>query len=71
MSLYDDAELQDQLRSAFQKGGEQVQHAHIGILVHHPPVEPPPAALPALPTPNAQVDRVQIPEREQREKKKR
>lgn len=62
VSLDDDAELQDELRRALQEGGKQVEHAGIGILVHHPPVEPPAVVLAAAPAPDAQVDGAEIPE---------
>lgn len=62
MSLDDDAELQDKLRRTLQEGSEQVEHADISILVHHPPVEPPAVVLATAPAPDAQVDGVEIPE---------
>lgn len=52
VSLYDNAELQHQLGSALQEGGEQVQHAYVCVLVDHLPVKPPPAILSALSTSN-------------------
>lgn len=65
MSLDDDAELQDELRRALQEGGEQVEHADISVLVHHPPIEPPAVVLTTASAPDAQVDGVEIPEEEQ------
>ena len=59
--LYDDAQLQHQLWSALQKGGQKMQHAHICELIHHPPVVTPALRLGTLTTPNAQVDGVEIP----------
>ncbi|TNN82567.1 hypothetical protein EYF80_007085 [Liparis tanakae] len=41
VALNHDAELQHQLRGAFQEGLEQAQHVDIGVLVHHSPVETP------------------------------
>ncbi|TNN58143.1 hypothetical protein EYF80_031666 [Liparis tanakae] len=52
--LYDDAQLQHQLRRALQKGGQQVQHAHVGELVDHPPVVTPTLRLCTLTAPDAQ-----------------
>lgn len=66
--LYDDTELQHQLWSALQEGGQQMQHAHIRKLVHHPPMVTPALRLSALTTLNAQVDGVNIP-KEKWEKK--
>lgn len=61
VGLDDDAELQDQLRSALQEGGQEMQHADVSELVHHPPVEPPAVMVPTAPAPDAQVDGVEIP----------
>jgi hypothetical protein len=61
VSLDDDAELQDQLRSALQEGGQEVQHADVSELVYHPPVEPPAVMVPTAPAPEAQVDGMEIP----------
>lgn len=61
VGLDDDAELQDQLRSALQEGGQEMQHADVSELVHHPPVEPPAVMVPTAPAPDAQVDGMEIP----------
>lgn len=67
--LYDNTELQHQLWSALQEGGQQMQHAHICKLIHHPPVVTPALRLSTLATLNAQIDGVNIPEREIEKKK--
>lgn len=62
--LYDNTELQHQLWSALQEGGQQMQHAHICKLIHHPPVVTPALRLRTLTALNAQIDGVNIPGRE-------
>lgn len=59
--LYNDAQLQHQLRRALQKGGQEMQHAHIRKLIDHPPVITPALCLSTLMASNAQVDGVEIP----------
>lgn len=59
--LYDDAQLQHQLWSALQKGGQKMQHAHICKLIDHPPVVTPALCLTTLTTPNTQVYSMKIP----------
>lgn len=61
--LDNNAELQHQLWSALQEGGQQMQHAHVCKLVHHPPVVAPALRLGTLTALNAQIDGVDIPER--------
>lgn len=62
--LYDDAELEHELRCALQEHCQQVEHADVCILVHHPPVKPPAVILSTLPAPDAQVDGVEVPVRD-------
>lgn len=61
VGLYDDAELEHKLRGAFQERSQQVEHADVGVLVHHPPVKSPAVIISALPAPDAQVDGVEVP----------
>lgn len=62
MGLYNDTELEHKLRGALQERSQQVKHADVGVLVHHPPVKPPAVIFSALPAPDAQVDGVEVPE---------
>lgn len=59
--LHDNAELQNQLWSTLQECRKQMQHTHICILIDHFPVKTPSIIFSTLPTPDAQVYRVEIP----------
>lgn len=56
-----DAELQNQLRCALQEGLQQTQHADVGALEHHAPVEVTALGVSVPPALHAQVQSVDVP----------
>lgn len=60
-AVHQEAELQHELRRAAQEGLQQAQHAHVGALEQHPPVEVAPQPLPAPAALQPQVHGAQVP----------